>query len=137
LFSGNRNEDPLRCPADDLSCGGIESASNDTADKRNALNKVHHASGAGLRNQPKTDSLIYTPQNLAGYPKDHLSCHLGPDVDPDVFQNIERGRTRETRDHQRFDLIAPDVIAPQVCYSPNHADLDVQHTGQVCRDRNR
>jgi hypothetical protein len=124
-----RNEDPLRCPADDRSCGGIESASNDTPDKRNTLNKVHRASGASFRNQPKADSLIYTPEKLAGYPEDHLPCHLGPNIDSDVLQDIEPGRTRKTRDHQRFDLIAPDIIAPQVCYGPDHADLYVQHAG--------
>jgi hypothetical protein len=62
---------------------------------------------------------------------------LGPDIDPDVLQDVERGRTCETRDHQCFDLIAPDIIAPQVCYGPYHADLYVQHAGEVCRDRNR
>jgi hypothetical protein len=105
LFSGNKNEDVLRCPADGLSCGGIESASDNTTDKRNALNQVHRASGASFRNEPKTDSLIYTLQNLAGYPEDHLSRKLGPDIDtPARFAGIATGRVKAL---PRYQLRTP------------------------------
>src|ERR1700730_10670968 len=52
------NEVLLCCPADDLGRSGIESATDETADKRHDFNKIHHAAGACLRNEPETDGPI-------------------------------------------------------------------------------
>lgn len=132
-----RNEDLLRSCADHFGCSGIESATDETADKRHHFNKVHNAPGARLRDEPETDGPIDPLQDFTRDPEDHLSCQLSPDINAKVLQNIEGGRTGETGKHQRPDLIASDIVTSQVSNGSDHADLDVQHAGEVGRDGNR
>ncbi len=84
-FCGNWNEDLLCCPADDLRRSGIESATDETASERDDFNKIYHASGACLRNEPETDRPIDPLQNFAEDPEDHLSCQLSPDINTEVL----------------------------------------------------
>jgi hypothetical protein len=53
-----RNEDLLRCLADHLGRSGIESATDETAGERNDFDKIYHAPGACLCNEPETDGPI-------------------------------------------------------------------------------
>ena len=129
-----RNEDLLRSCADHFGCSGIESATDETADKRHDFHKIYHAPGACLRNETETDGPIDPLQNFAGDPEDHLSCQSSPDINTKVLQNIEGGRTGKTSKHQRSDLIASDIVASQVSNGSDHADLDVQHAGEVRGD---
>ena len=70
---------------DDVGRRGIESTADETADKGHNFNKIYHASGACLRNEPETDRPIDPLQNFAGDPEDHLSCQLSPDINTEVL----------------------------------------------------
>jgi hypothetical protein len=109
---------------------------NEASGKR-CKHPLYHAPGACVRNEPETDGPIDPLQNFAGDPENHLSCQLSPDTNTEVLQNIEGGGTGETGKRQRPDLIASDIVASQVSNGSDHADLDVQHAGEVRGDGNR
>ena len=77
-----------------LVAAASKSPSNDTSDERNPFEKIHRALRSRLCNEPETDSLIDPLEDFARDSEDHLSSHLGPDIDPDALQDIQCSGTR-------------------------------------------